>query len=144
MSVQLLVSILLVNKSQVTEHLSIGVFYSTLRIIKSLQSISFCFGFCFWLHPWHEDILGPGIRPVPQQQQCWILNWATLGTPVQSILQSLKNRIFLYAKYFLNCNMWPVTLILSLYKKWWIFVMIYSILYFFSMTLKNRHNFWGF
>ena len=26
-----------------------------------------CFLFvCFWPHPWHMDVTGPGIKPMPQ------------------------------------------------------------------------------
>ena len=38
------------------------------------------FVFVFWLHLWHVEVSGPGnklvlpLQPVPQLQQCWILN----------------------------------------------------------------------
>ena len=28
----------------------------------------------FWLYPQHVEVLRPGIKPKPQQWQCWILN----------------------------------------------------------------------
>ena len=31
-------------------------------------------GGVFWLCPGHVEVPGPGIKPQPQQRQCWILN----------------------------------------------------------------------
>ena len=53
--------------------------------VVSSQSRFCCFVFLrilgvLWLHPWHVEVPGPGIEPmpwlwhVPQLQPCWILN----------------------------------------------------------------------
>ena len=42
----------------------------------------FFFFFFFWLHPWHAEVPRPGIKPLPQQQQCQIFNpLSHKGTP---------------------------------------------------------------
>ena len=32
-----------------------------------------CFVVCFWLCLWHMEVSGPGMEPVPQLQQLWVL-----------------------------------------------------------------------
>lgn len=48
-----------------TTYLSFYVFIFTTEKKKKTNKLIFVL-FCFWLHQWHVEALGPGLEPVPQ------------------------------------------------------------------------------
>ena len=96
---------------------SVRVFESLNRLIDKKMLLHFCFRF-FWLHPWHMEVPGPGIKskpqlqPMPQLQQFHILkplcqardqthtsavSWApteTMQNPYHTVLHENSKNLF--------------------------------------------------
>ena len=66
-------------------------------------SYLFIYLFIYWLHPWHAEVPGPRIEPMPHQWQCPIHNhWATRELPhiIFVYLTDINYPNFLYSSFF--------------------------------------------